>query len=501
MSNTVELQPASLDVETEADETGHLRYLWLFLVVAATGLWLLPATASLWLDETGTFWVVKDGLHNTIDRAIRFQGQSPLYYLVVFITTKVAGTSELALRAPSLIACGLVAFFLYKLGCELFDKSRALISAIILAVGAPLVTVASDARPYALGLMFLVAATWYLVRWVQHGGVLNCVIYVLLASMTIYAHYLFALGLAAHPVYYMLSARAGNRTAKSYLIAAGGILLCVSPTLTQVSSLFGRRSSLTIVALLSFDNFASVFTPAALVFGLLLGWLISRSTVHVRVSLSKLENPVLYLLVIWLVLPPLVLYAISIFTPITLFQGRYYLASIPAFALFMGWLIGSARPQRAQRLIVLSVAICSILTVPVALSNQTEDWRRAAEIVNHNGDARSLVLVDSDFVEAGQPGWLNDPEKRSYLLAPFSYYKIGGEVHVLPGKITNSVQGYLSNIETRIHATDHFFVIARLTFERWRSWAFGESAPLGFQEVFSARYGQLYVEEFRRPAR
>ena len=42
-------------------------------------LWLLPLSSSLWLDETLTWWVIKDGAGHAIGRAFTYQ-QSPLYY-------------------------------------------------------------------------------------------------------------------------------------------------------------------------------------------------------------------------------------------------------------------------------------------------------------------------------------------------------------------------------------------------------------------------------------
>jgi len=60
-------------------------------------------SASLWIDEFGTFWVVEPNLTTTLLRAWQFQGQSPLYYVLAWIPIHVVGELETALRAPSLV--------------------------------------------------------------------------------------------------------------------------------------------------------------------------------------------------------------------------------------------------------------------------------------------------------------------------------------------------------------------------------------------------------------
>ena len=53
-------------------------------------LFFIPAMhRSLWIDETITYWVVKDGFRDLFYRAIHFQGQSPFYYLIVWCFIQV----------------------------------------------------------------------------------------------------------------------------------------------------------------------------------------------------------------------------------------------------------------------------------------------------------------------------------------------------------------------------------------------------------------------------
>ena len=58
-------------------------------------------------------------------------------------------------------------------------------------------------------------------------------------------------------------------------------------------------------------------------------------------------------------------------------------------------------------------------------------------------DNGTVVLVQPGFTESDQLNWLTDPERRSFLLAPVSYYPIPGRVVLLPANIDLSTQQFV----------------------------------------------------------
>ena len=96
-------------------------------------LWLVPLFSSLWLDELGTYWVVKDGLGDTVHRALTFHGQSPLYYSIVWAARSLGGNSEAVLRLPSLIATAASLVLLYRLARNLISREAARLTVIAFA--------------------------------------------------------------------------------------------------------------------------------------------------------------------------------------------------------------------------------------------------------------------------------------------------------------------------------------------------------------------------------
>ena len=101
MKSDVKGRPQPIE---EPPAPGHVRWLLMVTAVVIGALWLVPLFSSLWLDELGTYWVVKDGLGDAVHRALTFHGQSPLYYSIVWAARSVGGNSEAVLRLPSLIA-------------------------------------------------------------------------------------------------------------------------------------------------------------------------------------------------------------------------------------------------------------------------------------------------------------------------------------------------------------------------------------------------------------
>ena len=159
------------------------------IAVLAVGVWALPLGSSLWLDETGTFWVIRGSLANTIEAAARYHCQTPAYYVLEWLIRQIAGANEIALRAPSFGAMLITLWLLYRLAVRLGDASQGMPTVIAFAVLSPVAFAASDARPYAIALMFSVASTLALVRWLDRsdGGTL----YVVLVAAAITVHYLF----------------------------------------------------------------------------------------------------------------------------------------------------------------------------------------------------------------------------------------------------------------------------------------------------------------------
>jgi hypothetical protein len=492
---------SSPDETEERSEPGHVRTISMATALVIGGLWLLPFFSSLWVDELGTWWAVKDGLGDAVHRALTFHGQSPLYYAIVWVFRTVMGDSEAVLRLPSLISAGLAAVLLYRLARTLIGRETARLAVLVFAAGQVFAFEASEARPYAMATLAVIASTYALVRWLDEGRRWPpALVYALLAVAVVWLHYLFALALVPHVLYAFVRLRRGEtevsvrRLAAVALIVAAGIL----PLAVQLASLWDRRSSLSIPSDGTVLGLAFILAPPVLVASLFLGSLLARWQQPVRIEPAHARSSTLVLLSGWLLFPVVTLYVVSAITPLTFLSVRYFASAVPAGALFAGWAIASLEPAAVRRVVAIVLAFLSVLAYG-GTSKNGEDWRGAAAFERQNADADTVVLVHPALVEAAQLDWFSDPERRSYLLAVQSYYPMIGRVTPMPYVLDDAARGYLEDLVTgELAGADRFLLVTRYTQVPFRDWLDGRLTPEGYTSAVIGRFGAITIYGFSR---
>jgi len=126
-------------------------------------LWLVPLSTSLGLDECGNWWVVKDGLKRKPSPELPFgRVDSPSYltFLLLWARERWGGDSDVHYAHP--VCAGLPSSrcsFSTRLGPPAcWGPLAAMFSCLAYVCLTDVVYVASTVRPYALGLMFVIAA-------------------------------------------------------------------------------------------------------------------------------------------------------------------------------------------------------------------------------------------------------------------------------------------------------------------------------------------------------
>ncbi len=485
---------------SEGEERSHVRILELILAVVVLRLWLVPLPSSLWLDELLTWWVIKDGAAHTIGRAFTYQ-QSPLYYLIVWVAQAIGGNSEIVLRLPSLLATAGSAVLLYRLVRHLVGREAARMSVLVFASTAVVAFEASEARPYAIATFALVAATLALVRWLDEGGWRRGVLYIVLAVVVVWMHYLFALALVAHAVYAIVRIRRRQtRLTPAHLVAAAvAIAAGLVPLALQIASLWDRRGTLSIPNQAGIGSLLIVLVPPALAGALFMGVLLARTQGTVSLSLPDAQGSSLLLFVSWLLIPAVALFAISEFTPITLLSPRYFASVTPAVAALAGWGIACIQPASARRFVAGVLALLSVLGFGGALKNG-EDWRGAATFERANADAGTIVLLHPGLIESAQLDWFEDPERLSYMTAVTAYYPMTGRITLLPHALDEpGVHGYMEDLVTsQLDGADRFLFITRYPDLPYKDWLDGRLLSEGFTSRVLGRFGVISVVEYRR---
>ncbi len=435
----------------------------LALIFAASLAYNSFFTGSLWLDELSTFWVVRDSLADTWHRAIAFQGQSPLYYLLLWADLQIFGSSEISLRLISLVALILAGGTLFRLARRLFDDEVALL-AVVFFFSSSCVLRALSARPYALALLFAVLSVDALSRWLRSSERRHLIEYVIFTALTYYSHYLFAPIVIFHGalVWWLAKDSTQGRTqrVRSFLGGLLAIGVLAAPGLVQLASLNSRRASLFYLEHTSLLEFVKVLLPVTLLLSIVVGvvviWAFTRGMRFQRV---QGEAGHICALLVGYVLPPLLFFLYSLVGHGSLFNDRYFAWYAIPLSLLLAMGIKRLHPARLRTLCVV-VIVLFLSFAETQRRWQIEDWREASRALQ-SANAATPVLLASGLVEANDVRWYAEAEKKAYLTSPLGYYPMAGLTVLLPRQFDSvAAKAYLAEINSEVfkHASKVYLV-------------------------------------------
>jgi mannosyltransferase len=413
----------------QPDETAWRLPGWLVVGIPVAAALLVGGyrlgSASLWRDEAYTLEAARRSFGQIFSLLTHVDAVHGPYYLGMHVVIGVLGTSEAALRLPSLIATSLAAGALAALGRRLARLSQLPLPSVtgllagLLYVAAPQTTYyAQDARPYGLVTLFAVAATHLLIVAISRGGVRWWAGYAVAIALT-GALSLFALLIvAAHGVTLLLARR--KTRPMPWLAASVAAAVVLSPLI-----LLGYRQD-GAIAWVTRPGLGTVITMVRLFAG---SWaliplfaVLALCGVASGLGAGRLrEITVVTVALPWLVLPPFILLAVSVVKPV--YVERYVVFCQPALALLcaagLAWLarlVAVSRPGRrtpalawAAPAVILAV-IAALLAGPqrtVRLTSARPDNLRGVSAVvaanEHPGDAVFYLPSEARVVSMAYP--------------------------------------------------------------------------------------------------
>lgn len=138
-------------------------------------------TTSLWGDESFTTVAVRENFLRML-QIVAKDTAPPLYYICLFIWTRIFGDSEVAIRSLSvLLFLGTVAI-VYLIAKTVWNKKTGLLAALLTLANPFLFTFAFEGRMYAI-LVFTVTLSFYFFITNNSPG------YILSATAAIYSHH------------------------------------------------------------------------------------------------------------------------------------------------------------------------------------------------------------------------------------------------------------------------------------------------------------------------
>jgi mannosyltransferase len=462
-------------------------------------LWVGMMSSSLWLDETATWWITRDGFATVTERALSWIGVSPLYFWTVCLSTRLFGHGEVALRLPSVVAMAVATYFLYRIAERIYDRATAGITALVFLCIAAFYAV--DARPYALAMLGLTASTFALLRWVDSERITYAVAYSCMAAMTVYAHCIMALGLVPAAVYAittLLKSRPKRLASLGACFAVTGILSL--PLIHELRNLYSTRSAHTMVGVPSIGQTVEGFFPGSLVGIVIAGVWVFRVFHGDGVFRDKCSSAFASFIWGWAVWAPGVLFLLPFFSDLRLFVPRYLSSSMPAQALLLGGLVSSIGSDRARKILLVAIVLTAAFTQGKMsfASHGNENWRVVMQTVGREAGDRYPVVLVGGFVESTTFAVMRDPKLREVLFAPeLKYGEPKRAIHI-PISMSRADMGEFERIADQLRVEKKFFLVTENFDRSYEMWLLGKLGANWRTEEVSGPFGAVLVLRFLR---
>ena len=390
--------------------------------VMAVSVWLPMLRSGLRHDENLTAWVTEGSLVDAISRSWTHQGQSPLYFVLLWLWRSLVGDAPWLLRLPTVVATLAAAWQLRRLGDELDRPGTGVIAAAVFVTSVSIADIATAARPYGLLLLSLIGGTRLGLRftrdhrWTDGAGWVAC------AALALALQPLAAYAIAAQLVLLSPSERMPWRRV-GWLAVLGAVL--VAPLVPQVLDLSQRQSNLAIADVPTIRTAVFATVPTAAVLAWLAGLAVSRRVE----SWTPADDRCWPLALTWAIAVPAGLYAQSHLTGSSVFLDRYHVSVVPATALVAALALHRLVDGRA---LVAAAAVVLLLIATTVDPLRSHDWDGAVAAVHAGTADDALVLASTGYIEAGDAGVFADPGVGEYLAAPLTVHGLDRTVVGLP---------------------------------------------------------------------
>ncbi|MCB0319730.1 MAG: glycosyltransferase family 39 protein [Bdellovibrionales bacterium] len=434
-----------------------LKQVCLFcLLILVSFIWGRRTFASLWLDETLSWWVASSSLEQLFPRVQEYQGQSPVYFISLWFVQHSLGSSEWILRIPSLLSGLLTLGLVYLIGRHLFDSQTAWTACLLYGISDGAIFSATSARPYGMATLFATASFYSMMRYCKHKDACSIILFFISSLLAIHTHYLFIGILPIHWCYFATFCDAQRR---KFAISLGILQLVILASLAlhadQLSILMQHSEFISLRGSPSFSSVVAVILPIPFLLLMSIGYFVTqamtRGHLQIDCSLKELSSRSNVFLLLWYLVPPLGLAMASLFLhSSSLFSQRYLVWNTPAFAFLLARMITVSKEQQSLKVFLLVTTLLFTLFDPFREITK-EDWRHAISYANTKiaePISKATVLFYPGLLETRNLAWVSHSRAKEYLSAPLRYYNFHGQAHVLPFSI--HIPGAIDTWDTRI---------------------------------------------------
>lgn len=389
----------------------------IFTLVIWGGFWLRVhrlSAQSFWWDELSTVARTAVSLPALFENLFTVRNHMPLYFLIMRLWSNI-GQDEFVMRYFSLL-CGILMLpLIYKIGCLLANHQVGLSAAFLLAISPFHIWYSQETRMYTLVSLMVLLTHWFLFRLLIKSRRKAWIGYTAAFTVAVYTHYLALFLLLAHYVFFSLNYRKIPTLFRQWLFYGG-----------VVGGLFGIWGGW-IFLTGGFENApigwiqpAAWHEPLLTLFNLtsgpttsinaVVGWvLLGLFSVGVWAAWQhgRATNPLaVQLLLLWLLVPLLLQFMISLDLPIpnkrSIYVDRYLINSLPAYLLLVAWGLHLLPFRKLRRAVVpLALLIIMLGTIPSLMNLYTnsvyarENYRAAYRYLAHEWQPNEILFLNS----------------------------------------------------------------------------------------------------------
>jgi mannosyltransferase len=446
---------------------------WLGLIVLlliATALRALNlAGESLWRDEIDIIRFALGPSQEVLTSFTRTGFNGPFYIVLMRLWLGLGGVNDFALRYFSLLCGVALVAVVFVLAKRLFGVRAAFVSAWFMAISPVHIWYSGEGKMYTLQPLLLLVALYALLRGIGDFGdwrlskpISNLLIsktrwwlvFIIATTLAFYAHVLSPLFLIVAATVFLIHWPQAKAHLKGALVALAcltlpylPLLLWHAPALLHGGDTGHAFFSLGHMALALLSDWSYGFgANAPLFFMLQPGWVRTGCILifvaiaalgFIRSSLITHHSSLIAL--VWLALPVLAVFAISLRTPV--FESRYLLWCAPALYMLVGAGIGGKRLEigdwRLDRLIsnlqsLISLALLTAISLLGLAAQITQpirpDLRGGANFIASQHQPNDLLVFQIPYNKYGFIYYLSQPKSpiTNYQLlileAPYTNY-------------------------------------------------------------------------------
>lgn len=410
-----------LSTNTSALDFIKSNYLILLIFLLGLALRIYDlAGESIWYDEAVSVVASRLGIGELIKWIIETKdGNPPLYYLILHYWVPVFGDSEFMSRLPSAIFGSLSVFGIYAVGIRLFNKKTGLIAALFIATSYFHIRYAQEARAYTLMVLLSLVSIYCLLRITDSKKRVFGFFYVISSALMMYTHYFGAFIIILQNIFcftlFIMDGKIGELSTRKWITLQGimgllflpGLLLWAKvslmiektgfwipePTLADLIAYLrvyaGTKYLLVIFiifALLSVVNIGKIRESKGIKNLLIKFGDQSGST-------SITNGGVIYLLCLWLFVPIVIPYVISILASPVLIV-RYTICASLALYLLSARGVSNVGNIWLVLIIVTAVLLLSLVNVgKYYKSVGRAQWREAISHIEAEAGYGDVILV------------------------------------------------------------------------------------------------------------